>query len=356
MKSNQAAASSSSKSTNSSSTTMEDRDSCYYPGCKKDANCNCEICLASINATLDLIQNSSLTKLSVSRPKIASTPVSFRPSILSTPSSNSFTDLDSPPLKSTARVNFREKNEEAKKPKKKRGSECGFGWFFLRLVSGLSLFFVVETGVLPEISRVLKPALSDDLVRKIGERSWVVQDLSGKLRFLQNEFNGIVDDKKFSDCSNKDSIWKINQDGLPLNSQCVLYKSATEEVRIWGWPLQTAGMIKTGLSSRSFTVLSGRLTEWSDGVTGYSVRNTNNSWVHKKLGSSVVQLDPSTWVLEYSRSSILDCPSLASSVAELIKWWSSRVITRIKQEFWWFSIVEDRYSNFRAQDHIMIPT
>jgi hypothetical protein len=42
---------------------MEDKRSkiqgiCYYPKCRKDANCNCEICLASINATLDLMPNS----------------------------------------------------------------------------------------------------------------------------------------------------------------------------------------------------------------------------------------------------------------------------------------------------------
>lgn len=34
-----------------------------------------------------------------------------------------------------------------------------------------------------------------------------------------------------------------------------------EEVSIWGWPLQTAGLLTTGFSTRSFTILSGRLTE-----------------------------------------------------------------------------------------------
>jgi len=31
-------------------------DSCYYPGCRKDANCACEMCLASIDATRDLVR------------------------------------------------------------------------------------------------------------------------------------------------------------------------------------------------------------------------------------------------------------------------------------------------------------
>ena len=46
-----------------------------------------------------------------------------------------------------------------------------------------------------------------------------------------------------------------------LNSKCVLYKSVIEEVSIWGWPLQTAGLFSTGFSSSSITVLSGRVTE-----------------------------------------------------------------------------------------------
>lgn len=46
-----------------------------------------------------------------------------------------------------------------------------------------------------------------------------------------------------------------------MNSRCELYKSAIEEVTIWGWPLQTAGMITTGMSFRTLTILSGRVTE-----------------------------------------------------------------------------------------------
>lgn len=42
-----------------------------------------------------------------------------------------------------------------------------------------------------------------------------------------------------------------------------MYKSAIEEVTIWGWPLQTAGMITTGFSFRTLIILSGRLTEVS---------------------------------------------------------------------------------------------
>ncbi|KAJ9182126.1 hypothetical protein P3X46_006152 [Hevea brasiliensis] len=358
MKANQATASSSVRSSTTTAA-MEERDSCYYPGCRKDANCNCDICLASINATLDLmpfsVQNSSLTKLSSSCPNVERTPLSFSPSILSTPISNSCPRMESPVLQSTARLNWSDKREKEKKKKKKR--EWGFTGTFPRLVLGLSLLFVAETGFSWGHCCVLRPAFSADKIRKIGERSRVVQDLTRRLRFMQNELKGFVADQKVSNCSHMHSIWKINQDGLLLNSRCELYKSAIEEVSIWGWPLQTAGLLKTGFSTRSFTVLSGRLTEWSDGMIGYSTRKANNSWVHKKWGgASVVQLDPSTWVLEYRRSSLLDCSRLSSAVAELFKYQMSKMMRRMNQEFWFLSALKDRYDEYTVGYHIKSPT
>ena len=67
--------------------------------------------------------------------------------------------------------------------------------------------------------------------------------------------------RESSFCSCVNSYIIEFQDGLLLNSRCTLYKTAMEEVSIWGWPLQTAGLLKTGFSSRSFTILSGRVTE-----------------------------------------------------------------------------------------------
>ena len=115
------------------------RDSCYYPGCRKDANCNCEICLASINATLDLmpisVHKTTLTKLSSSHAQnndIKCTPISFNALILSTPKSSSRPVLASPVLKSSARSNLMEKMEK---------SETEWVWkgWFVKLVVGLSL-------------------------------------------------------------------------------------------------------------------------------------------------------------------------------------------------------------------------
>ncbi|XP_065863286.1 uncharacterized protein [Euphorbia lathyris] len=342
--------------TTSNSAGMEDRDSCYYPGCRKDANCNCEMCIASINATLDLmpqsIQKSSLTKLSSSRPIVERTPVSFSASILSTPKSHRPPQLETPDLKSTARLDFRMKKEMKRKREQRHRRDCP------RFVFGLILLVAVELGFSWGVSGVLRPMFSSDAVCEIGKKSSVLQDLSGKLRVLQNELKVFVADGMVSNCSHMESLWQINQDGLLLNSRCVLYKSAMEEVSIWGWPLQTAGMLKTGFSSRSFTVLSGRLSEWSEGMIGFSNRKGNSTWIQKKWSSSVVQLDPSTWVLEYRRSSILDCSSLSSAIVEVFKQWIWRVMIRLKQETWFFfSVMEAGYNELEVKQHdVKIPT
>ncbi|XP_044500653.1 uncharacterized protein LOC123221802 [Mangifera indica] len=332
----------------------ETPDSCYYPGCRKDANCSCEICLASINATLDLmpfsVQKSSLTELSASRLQhVQTTPISFDPTIASTPRSSSFTIMGSPALKSIARSNV--------KASEKRRSEKCFGHlrFLLTLVLVLNVFLAIEIGSSWMVSGVFRPVLSPDILRSVGESSSVVPDFNGRLRFLQSELEGIVHGK-VSNCSYNDSKWKINQDGLLLNSRCVLYKSATEEVSVWGWPLQTAGLLTTGFSSRSFSILSGRVTEWPNGQFGFSIRKANTSWVHKKWGSSVIQLEPKTWILEYKQSSILDNSRLLSAALELLRYSISRVIRRTNEELYLFSAFQNQYKSFLVREHFKIPT
>ncbi|KAL3647121.1 hypothetical protein CASFOL_008089 [Castilleja foliolosa] len=106
---------------------------------RKDANFNCDICIASINATLDLmpqtIHGSSLTKNSVSRPAIRRSPVYFASPIdLSTPKSSARVwppeNLLSPPLSPTEISSFEEKV-------KRRKRELGFGLYNFGLDFGL---------------------------------------------------------------------------------------------------------------------------------------------------------------------------------------------------------------------------
>lgn len=209
--------SSASSSMKSTTTTEEDRsefrDSCYYPGCRKDANCNCEICLASINATLDLmpisIQKSSLTKFSASRPThdVQRTPISFNSSVLSTPISSSPRIPLSSCLRSSGKSSF---SFNLKNETRKEKREWGPWSDFYRLALVFSLIFTAEYGFPKAVSGIVKPALSPDMVRTIGEKSRVVKDLNGKLRLFQKVLQGLVNGE-VSNCTYANSVWKITQ-------------------------------------------------------------------------------------------------------------------------------------------------
>lgn len=326
----------------------ESRESCYVPGCRRDTNCNCKICLASINATLDLmpssIHRSSLTK--ISKP-VPTTPVSFNSSFLSTPRSGNPRVMASPPLNSTGRMGFHEKIKRKKR-------DLGFGFSLMRFVVGLSLIFSAECGFSWVVSGILNPQFSPGIVRNVAEKSWVSQDINGRFEFLERKLQSLINDK-VSSCSSYDSVWEINQDNLLLNSRCSLYKSATEEVSIWGWPLQTAGLLTAEFSSRSFTILSGRVTEWSDGKVCYSTRKANNSWVHQKWSASAVQLDPNTWILEYTQARVVENSRIVSAMLQFLKFRLSRAFRRMKQEFWILSAFGNQYSGF-LEDNFKVPT
>ncbi|VVA90083.1 unnamed protein product [Arabis nemorensis] len=177
---------------------------------------------------------------------------------------------------------------------------------------------------------------TEEIVRVSGERSH--GDLSVKLRFLEDELKGFVNNGELSSCVGSNSKWNFNQDGPMLNSKCVLYKSFIEEVSIWGWPLQTAGLFRTGFSSSSITVLSGRVTEWSEGKFGYTMREANTSWGKTKWSTSVLQLDPNTWILEYSLSSVMESPNLLSLTIDLLTHMMFQAAKNVNREiFWMFS-------------------
>lgn len=187
----------------------ETKDSYYFPGCRKDTNCNCEICLASFNATLDLMTNSmhrsSITKLSAARSlQFPRSPISYSPSrSLSTPKSSSNSSASSsmsPPLDSTARGSFHEK-------RKRRKREFGFGVLLMRLIFGLGVVLGLEFGV----SGFLKPQLSQQIVKNLSEKSWGLKDLDERLVFFKKELEGLINDEEISSCSPLNSTWKINQ-------------------------------------------------------------------------------------------------------------------------------------------------
>lgn len=93
-----------------------------------------------------------------------------------------------------------------KKEKRKIGSKSEYS----KLALLLTLILLAEYGFSWAFSSVLKPSFSPQIVSQIGKKSEVVKDLNGKLRFLQKEFQGIVDGL-VSNCSYVNSKWEINQ-------------------------------------------------------------------------------------------------------------------------------------------------
>lgn len=99
----------------------------------------------------------------------------------------------------------------------KSEGEWGLRGCFFRLVLGLSLIFVAEFGFSRGVSGLLQPVLSSDTVRSLGEKSWAVKDLKGRLRFVQRELRGLVNGE-ISNCSYTNSIWEIDQVPYTIDS------------------------------------------------------------------------------------------------------------------------------------------
>lgn len=93
---------------------------------------------------------------------------------------------------------------------RKMDKQWSCGSNFLRLFGVLGLFFMAEFGFSWIVSGALRPEFSPDAVRSVGEKCWGVKDLNGKLRFLQNSLQGLVD-RKVSNCSYSNSRWEISQ-------------------------------------------------------------------------------------------------------------------------------------------------
>ncbi|RWR88960.1 sigma non-opioid intracellular receptor 1 [Cinnamomum micranthum f. kanehirae] len=349
--------SSSSTKSSSSSSSMGDRsemrDSCYFPGCRKDTNCSCEICLASINATLDLMpssaQHSSLTRVVSSTPQRRPTPLLFD------------MPLTPPLLQSTAKSRHLEENEKKKKEKKRKGFWVPWWGGFVGLLLGVSLIFVVDSGFSWAVSGVFRPVFS---VEKVEDDRGGIEGCGG-FGWATAICGEEVVDGKVSNCSAADSSWEIesgdfsplvpflffpcpqiNDGFLLVHSRCILYKSSAEEVSIWGWPLQTAGLLTTGYTSRSYTILSGRVTEWSEGKMRFSVHKSNSSWLHQKWSASALQLDPNTWVLEYQQNAFLQNSRPCKVAVELLRFRFSKVIQGLWHELWpLIALPSDYYNN-----------
>lgn len=213
---------------------------------------------------------------------------------------------------------------------KRKDKEFGYGLIVIKCLLVLCLVLLGKVGFLFVSSRLMKSRLSSEIVKNLSEKSLVlglgIHDVKGRLGLLSNELQNLVPEARFTNRS-----WEIVQDGLILRSRCRLYKSGIEEVSIWGWPLQTAGLVKTAFDLRSFTILSGRVTEWSNGELSCLVREANASWEQGKWSASVWRLDENTWILEYKRSFVFEKTRPISSVMEFLKFKMLRAFQWMKQ-------------------------
>ncbi|ERM93488.1 uncharacterized protein LOC18421390 [Amborella trichopoda] len=300
--------------------------SSYFPNCLKSANCNCEMCLASISATLDLLPNnsslsssiSSLSPLTLASPSHPKTPIR-RNSLCPRP------NIAGSALRSTAKS----------RPIKSKTLEDAKSWVnwkicgFLGLVLVLGLMGLSGLGLFP--FKGFRPSLTAEMVGEFGLGARIVTRASERMNFVGLKLEKILPGQ-VKNCSSLDSIWTLNQDGLLLCSRCVLYESMAEEVSVWGWPLKTAGVLAAGFSDRSLTILSGRLLEWPEGKLEVTVRGENSSWTQKRWSSSVAELHPMTWLLEYRRHIALQNANVFRVAYEFLSFTISTKFKELKKK------------------------
>ncbi|KAJ1699459.1 hypothetical protein LUZ63_007971 [Rhynchospora breviuscula] len=297
--------------------------SSYYIGCRKDANCHCEICMASFDATRDLLSRTRLTSKDRNRPLILSSPQAASPKTRS-----KFTAPMTPPLlRSTAKS----RPFNGKKVEKQEGPRV-VGFRALGFVALLFVLWVVDSGL---VLKWFRPELEREVVGRIGEESWALAgDLNGRVRFVQERLKQLVeDDERVRDCGAHESVWEFHQGGSQFfHWRCLMYKSVAEEVSIWGSPLRTSGLLSTTFSSRHLTVLSGKITEWQDGIRIPTQRASNSSsWTCSKWSYAAIQLSPETWVLEYRKNALFEGPKLIPTIWELVMWKISEKVRRLKR-------------------------
>uniref|UniRef100_A0ACD6A501 Uncharacterized protein n=1 Tax=Avena sativa TaxID=4498 RepID=A0ACD6A501_AVESA len=257
-----------------------DGGGCYYPGCRKDANCACEICLASINATRDLLPPEAASARRCFGEAARDRRPGSRPLFLGRggtppPSGSDVTEPWTPPpqLRSTAKSRrpWQAAREAATNGagRKSVGSLSWPDWAIYALtVLGFLLLLWVDTGLVPEAAaRGFGPKLSPGAVSRVGQEARLAPaGLAHKLRFLERGVGQLVGaERRIHNCSSKDSVWRLDQnDQHVFHWRCAVYKSAAEEVTVWGSPLRTSGLLPSTLSTRHITLLSGKITEVID--------------------------------------------------------------------------------------------
>ncbi|CAN6281410.1 unnamed protein product [Urochloa humidicola] len=323
-------------------------DSCYYPGCRKDANCACEICLASIDATRDLVRGPEAASARRFFAGAAAAGRGRRPALFcrETGGTGEGSDLSeplwTPPMRSTAKSRRAPGHEAAAAAGarggggKKGATRGSHDWaLYAVTVLGFLLLLWVDTGLVPEAAaRGFGPKLSPEAVARVGvEARPAPGGLEHKLRVLERELRYLVGGERAANCSSQDAVWRLYQnDQHVFHWRCTVYKSVAEEVSVWGSPLRTSGLLPAALSARHLTLLSGEITEWTDGRVWPTVRASNgSSWAYRRRNTAAVRLLPETWVLEYQRSALFEGTRLIPAAAELLASRCSTMARRVRR-------------------------
>ncbi|GLJ18010.1 hypothetical protein SUGI_0317460 [Cryptomeria japonica] len=318
----------------------------YYPHCRKDAQCECTMCMASIHATLDLRPSNNLFSSLTNYSETPSRGFTSPPSVVkgkenqwpNSEQSNNWPSFASrkdrrrtPPLplgstaKSEVELFHSDDSEETMEEKEIRiYKKEKKGHRFSAKFAVVFLILVMEFAVPWCFSGLLKTNFSADKVMGIAQESMARIRLSDRLDFIARKMARVVPGQ-VDNCTGSESTWKLEQDGLMVHSRCVLYSSILEEVSLWGCPVQTSGVIGRGIVDRSFLVMSGRMIEWYEGKTDSTVHRQGDSWTHAKWTASVVQMDGKTYILEYKFSAMLKGGGVVTHAIHFMKWLICRI-------------------------------
>lgn len=192
-------------------------DSCYYPGCRKDANCDCEMCLASIDATRDLVR----------APEAASARRFFagaardrrRRSALfprDVPAGFVVTEPWTPPMRSTAKSRRAPSARAAAAGDRgEKGGGVAHDWaLYAATVLGFLILLWVDTGLVPEATaRGFGPKLSPEAVAGVGiEARLAPGGFVNKMRVLEGRLGKVIGaGDRVANCSSQDSEWRFHQ-------------------------------------------------------------------------------------------------------------------------------------------------
>lgn len=303
----------------------------YYLECRKDAQCDCSMCKASITATLDLRPPPTPLFGSILTNRLES-PSLFGHSLIASGKENqpwalpASTPRSAHLLKNTSRF----LNTEGRHTAETISARVSKARNRIRVLSGLLLFLLLGFTWPWPFSSVLEPRLSPESFTRLAEASLVRRRLLDRLDFVQRQISRASIAPSLSNCTGCDSTWRLAEDGHLLHSACEIYASPLEKVSVWGYAAKTGGVLGRSLVDRSFTVLAGRVMEWPEGQIEYIVHPEGSSWTMRRWAASAIVLDGNTWILEYKRTPLCEGFGSFHGLLHLARSGLAKILSNIK--------------------------